>query len=105
MGGILEEIKAQLDRIEVRLAKCETPTGYVDQRNSPLGPRVHCTVVRRLIENGDERAYIRNRRFYLSSDALRETMLEDMRNAQGPANTQTAEDDAFYADLLKEVGV
>ena len=108
MAGILEDIKAQLDRCEVRLAKCEAPTmgGMVDQQHSPLGRRGHCEAVRRLVAQGDTRAYItkNKRRHLMTVEALREVMLEDMRGATGPANTQSAEDDVFYRDLMKEVG-
>lgn len=102
MGGILEDIKAQLDRIELRLAKCEADgDGMVDQHHSPLGPRKHCEVVRRLIAEGDSRAQKRNKRYLMTADAVRQVRIEEMRTAK-PANT-TAEDDVFYADLMKEV--
>lgn len=105
MAGILEEIKAQLDRIEVRLAKCEAPlaSSMVDQQHSPLTRRKHCEAVRALVAKGDPRAYIRGKRCLMTGDALREVMLADMQRVAGkPANT--TEDDAFYRNLLEEVG-
>ena len=106
MGGILEEINAKLDRIEARLAKCEAPSmsGWVTPRLSPLGPKAHCKAARRLVAEGDPRAYVKGKKHLIMPDAVRELVLEAM-SAQGkPANSQSAEDDVFYADLLKEVG-
>lgn len=104
MGGILEQIQAQLNRIEARLAKCtEAPVGdMVDQRRSPLGPRKHCAAVRRMAAEGDTRAYKRGKLYMMSREAL----LEEMARESIPANAvpESVEDDAFYQQTLAEVG-
>lgn len=105
MGGILEEISARLARIEARLAKCDGPnvTGWVPPSKSPLGPKAHCAAARRLRDAGDPRAYVKGKKHLIAPEAVRELMLEQMSSAAGkPANS--VEDDAFFADLMKEVG-
>lgn len=106
MSGILERIEARLERLELHLAKCDTPLGgHVDQRRSPLGRRRHCAAVRRRVLAGDEGAAIVGRHFLLSHQALR----DELALASQPANTVTdAEpddgDDDFYRNLMQEVG-
>lgn len=45
---------------------------WVSQRESPIGPRRHCSVVRKLREQDDPRALIDGARFLLRRDALEE---------------------------------
>lgn len=104
MGGILEEINAKLDQVLVRLAKCEAPavSGWVWPRQSPLGPKAHCAAARKLVAEGDPRAYVKGKRHLISPEAVQELMLAKMGESK-PANSTSAEDDVFYRDLMKEV--
>lgn len=104
--GLLEDMKAQLDRIEVRLAKCEAPSvsGWVGPRQSPLGPKAHCKAARELRDQGDPRVYVKGKKHLIMPEAIRELMLANMSKAQPANSTDGADDDVFYADLVKEVG-
>jgi len=101
MDGILERIQQQLERIELRLAKCDMPLGgFVDQKKSPLGPRKHCEAVRRRLTGDEGGAAIVGRRHLLTSEALQ----DEMRRESIPANTTTAavpaEEDESYRDFV-----
>lgn len=107
MGGILERIEERLERLELRLAKCDAPLGgYIDQRSSPLGRRKHCAAVRRRVAAGDEGAAIVGRHFMLSPDALRDELRieSEPANTTGPARPDDAADEEFFRNLIREVG-
>lgn len=94
--GILEQIEARLERIEARLAKCGPVRGsgtFVDQRSSPLGRRRHCAAARRLIAEGDGRAFISGRRHLLTEDAVAEELA---RLSLVPANEAEGESESAY---------
>lgn len=79
MAGILELIEQRLGAIEQRLAKCgplperEMPR-WVDQRHSPLRSRKHCAATRRLVAEGDPRAFVNGRRHLMTEEAVAEEM-------------------------------
>lgn len=87
MAGILEEIQAQLARIEARLAKCASPsTELVDQRQSPLGRRRHCAAVRRLVAEGDGRVAIVGKKHLMTRAVLTEELSRVTLEAATVAN-------------------
>lgn len=105
MGGILEQIQAQLNRIEARLAKCtDPPGGMVGQRKSPLGSRKHMAAVKRRVAEAEARgvapielgAAIDGDRFYLTQEALADELGERTRAslARGKGGAQVANDTA-----------
>jgi hypothetical protein len=102
VGGILEEIKAQLDRMEARLAKCAAPEAgeLVDQRNSPLGRRRHCAAVRRLRAEGDQRVYVKGRLHMMTRDAVQEELARVSLPALPAANDLEA--DGAYARAMQK---
>lgn len=107
MSGILERIEARLERLELHLAKCDTPLGgHVDQRRSPLGRRRHCAAVRRRVLAGDEGAAIVGRHFLLSPQALRDELALASQPGVAVANDTEPDDadDDFYRNLMQEVG-
>lgn len=112
MGGILEQIQAQLDRIEAKLAKCAGPSGdMVSQRQSPLGGRKHIAAVKRRAAEAEARgipplelgAAIDGERYYLSPQALGEELSERTRaslsKATAPVANDTDEDAAYRRSL------
>lgn len=116
VGGILEEIKAQLDRIEVRLAKCEGPVaGMVLHRKSPLGARKHMAAVKRRVAAAQAQgidpielgAAIDGEKFWLSQASLSEELgertrlsLSRVKSAEPPANDTDTEEQAAYLAAL-----
>lgn len=65
-------IRALGDYILQRMQRQGESDAWVSQRGSPIGPRRHCAVVRRLRAAGDARALIDGERFLLRRDALEE---------------------------------
>lgn len=99
--GIIEDLVARVERLEKQLADGGLE-GYVDQTKSPLGPKIHCRAVRRLVSEKDERAAIKGRKHYLSISALK----EELHRGSSPgisSGPSSKEDDDFYRDLMKEV--
>ena len=104
MGGILEQIQAQLNRIEARLAKTDGED-MVDQSRSDLGPRVHCEVARRLIAAGDQRAVRRSRKYLMTRSAIAEALAERALPKARPANDDVAlpdEEQSAYQQALRK---
>jgi hypothetical protein len=122
VGGILEQIQAQLNRIEARLAKCtEPPGGMVGQRRSPLGARKHMAAVKRRVAEAIERgilpielgAAIDGEKYYLTQASLAEELGERTRASLGrvkgvsrvandtAASAVTDEEDAAYRAALE----
>jgi hypothetical protein len=120
VGGILEQIQAQLNRIEARLAKCtDPPGGMVGQRRSPLGARKHIAAVKRRVAEAVERgvspielgAAIDGEKYYLTQGSLDEELGERTRvslarvKGAAPAANDTddsaEEEDAAYRAALE----
>ncbi len=108
MGGVLEQIKVQLDR----LMKAElrgTDVRWVEQAFSPLGPRIHIAAARRRIAEADARGVpwlelgvgMRGKRvFLLTPESVAEELgRRPMRKATPAANDTNAEESA-YADFM-----
>jgi hypothetical protein len=64
-----QEVAKELAK-ELRAANDE----WVSQINSPLGPRVHCSMVRRRVARGLPDAVIDGKRFLMTREALVEEM-------------------------------
>lgn len=101
MGGILEQIQAQLDRIEAALRKC-TLGDEVDQRQTPFGRR-HNAITREQVAKGDPRAWIRGKRHVMTRALVEEVMRSEQR-AANDSLPSAVEDSAFYQQTLAEVG-
>lgn len=101
MSGLLENLMARVERLEQQLQD-GLVDGYVDQTKSPLGPKVHCRLVRQLVSEGNDGAAIFKRRFLLSKQALKEVLRA--RVSPSISSAASSEDDAFYRDLLSRSG-
>lgn len=74
----------------------------VDQRQSPLGPRRHAALCRRLMAAGDARASKVGRRWLVTQDAIAEELARLGRAA--PPSTAPATDDDLDA-VAKRLGI
>jgi hypothetical protein len=54
----------------IEAEESERDGDWIDQSTSPLGPRRHCALARRLIAAGDKRAARAGRRWLLRAEAL-----------------------------------
>lgn len=99
--GIIEDLLARVERLEKQV-QAGGLEGYVDQTESPLGPKRHCRAVRRLVSEKDDRAAIVGRRFLLSRAALKEELQREVPPTISSAASH--EDDAYYRDLLSRSG-
>jgi hypothetical protein len=100
--GVLEELQERVKRLEEAVGSAPM-AGFIDQKKSPLGPKRHCAVTRRLWAAGDPRAMIGSgRRFLLTMDAIK----EELRSGVSPSISagHSSEEDEFYRSLMKEVG-
>jgi hypothetical protein len=90
VGGMIEQMQAQLNRIEAavaRLAKCGAPGGMLPQRKSPLGSRKHREAVKRRVAEAESQgispielgAAIDGETFYLTEEAMAEELGERTR--------------------------
>ncbi|HEY4103624.1 MAG TPA: hypothetical protein VGM44_07020 [Polyangiaceae bacterium] len=79
--------------------------GKVDQGTSPLGPRRHCAVVRKLVALGTPGAAIVGRRHLLSRELL-ERELSAVSKKRKPAPSPRVDDeDAEIDRMLASVGL
>lgn len=60
---------------EKTVSKMAASQVWINQKDSPLGPRRHCAAVRRRVGEGKEDATILGKRFLLTQEALNEEMV------------------------------
>lgn len=104
--GILEQMALQLDRIEAKLAKCgpldDRVPEMVDQRDSPLGRRRHCAIVRKRRADGDPSAAIVGRKHLLTRAALTEELhLVSLASNKRGGDTSPNQGDAYTSALAR----
>lgn len=90
-------IRALGDYILQRMQRQGESDAWVSQRGSPIGPRRHCAVVRRLRAAADPRALIDGERFLLRRDALEEAR----QNLGTPAPAKLSEPDPDQAAVAR----
>lgn len=99
MIGILEQMAAALERIELRLAKCDAPGAepMVDQQHSALGRRRHCAAVRRRRNGGQHGAEIVGKKHLLTRAALAEELERcSVRSTQANDIEPDSGNDAYH---------
>lgn len=104
MMGILEDLEERVKKLERALNVGVPYSDYIDQKQSVLGSKKHCAIVRRRVLAGDDGAVIvKKRRFLLSPEAYREEVKLD-NAASGLTLPHPADNDDFYRDLMEKVG-
>lgn len=99
--GMLEDLVERVEKLE--RARLAPYSDYVDQKASLLGPKKHCAIVRQRVLKGDDSAVIvKNRRFLLSPEAYKEEVKLD--SSTSLTLPHPADNDDFYANLMKKVG-
>ena len=76
VGPVLGPLVQALGDYILRRMERGANDDWVNQHGSPLGPRRHCAIVRKLQEQGDERAVKRGDMYLLRRDAFTEAMAE-----------------------------
>jgi len=96
MSALATVLKAQADALELQAqalralaqdaAKCD-PSELIDQHASPLGPRRHCTAVKRRVAKGQPGASIVGRKHYLSPDAIQQELSQALPRKRSANDT------------------
>lgn len=109
--AILDELREIRRSCETLIDRIETEpdetAGMIDQRGSALGPRRHCSVVRRRIALSKPGAFVVGRMHLLTGEAYVEELAYETGSRPGLASctpSNNAEEDAAYRGLLTRLG-